>query len=131
MLYRTTGEVPVEMIGELSAATALIYFSAYILAVVVGHLFVRFILQRYPLPKEGGLKGAGAMIGILERIFTLTLVLVGQYMALGLILTAKSIARFEDLKDRKFAEYYLIGTLSSMLFAVFIGIFTLWVVKIV
>jgi hypothetical protein len=120
-----------EMIGELTAATALIYFSAYILAVVGGHLFVRFILQRYSLPEVGGLEGAGALIGILERIFTVTLVLVGQYMALGLILTAKSIARFEDLKDRKFAEYYLIGTLSSMLFAVFIGIFTLWVMKIV
>ncbi|RZN42867.1 MAG: hypothetical protein EFT35_01600 [Methanophagales archaeon ANME-1-THS] len=120
-----------KMSGELTAATAVIYFSAYILAVVAGHCFVRGILRRYSLPEEGGLEGAGALIGILERLFTLTLVLVGQYMALGLILTAKSIARFEDLKNRKFAEYYLIGTLSSMLVAIFIGIFTLWVVKIV
>ena len=118
------------MIGELIVATTLIYISSYILAVVGGHFFVRILLKKYSLPEEGGLEGAGALIGILERVFTLTLVLVGQYMALALILTAKSIARFEDLKDRKFAEYYLIGTLSSMLFAVFIGIFTLWLVNI-
>jgi len=119
-----------KMVGELIATTTLIYFSSYILAVVGGHFFVRILLKKYHLPAEGGLEGAGAMIGILERVFTLTLVLVGQYMALGLILTAKSIARFEELKDRKFAEYYLIGTLSSMLFATLIGILTLWLVNI-
>jgi hypothetical protein len=121
--------VNVTMIGELITSTILIYFSSYILAVVGGHFFVRVILKKYPLPEEGGLEGAGAMIGILERIFTLTLVLVGQYMALALVLAAKSIARFEDLKNRKFAEYYLIGTLSSMLCVVFVGIFTLWLVN--
>ena len=115
---------------DLIATTALIYFLSYIVAVVLGHFFVRIILRMYPLPKKGGLEGAGAIIGILERIFTLTLVFIGQYTALALILTAKSIARFEDLKKREFAEYYLIGTLSSMLFALFIGIFTIWVLKI-
>lgn len=115
---------------DLITTTTLIYSLSYIVAVVLGHFFVRIILRRYSLPEKGGLEGAGATIGILERIFTLTLVLIGQYTALVLILTAKSIARFEELKNRKFAEYYLIGTLSSMLFAMLIGIFTLWVLKI-
>jgi len=115
---------------DLITTTTLIYLLSYIVAVVSGHFFVRIILRMYPLPEKGGLEGAGAIIGILERIFTLTLVLIGQYTALALILTAKSIARFEELKNRKFAEYYLIGTLSSILFAMLIGIFTLWVLKI-
>ncbi|HOD90893.1 MAG TPA: DUF3307 domain-containing protein, partial [Thermotogota bacterium] len=33
------------------------------------------------------------------------------------ILTAKSLARFKQLNDRDFAEYYLIGTLFSVLIA--------------
>ena len=43
-----------------------------------------------------------------------------------LIFAAKSIARFEDLKKREFAEYYLIGTLSSILLAMLLGILARW-----
>lgn len=60
----------------------------------------------------------GWMIGALERTLALTLVLAGQWGALGLILAAKSIARFKDLEKRHFGEYYLIGTLSSFLIAI-------------
>ena len=64
----------------------------------------------------------GRMIGILERMLVLTLVLVGQWGALGLVMAAKSIARFEDLKHRSFSEYYLIGTLASLLVATVSGL---------
>ena len=38
----------------------------------------------------------------------------GQYSAVGLVLTAKSIARYDRIsKDQSFAEYYLLGTLLS------------------
>lgn len=44
---------------------------------------------------------------------------INQYSAVGLILTAKSIARYERIsKDQEFAEYYLIGTLTSVLFSI-------------
>jgi len=45
-------------------------------------------------------------------------------------LAAKSIARFQELKERKFAEYYLIGTLSSILFAMLVGIFASWLLSL-
>jgi hypothetical protein len=57
----------------------------------------------------------GRVIGILERMFTLTLLLMDQWAALGLLITAKSLARFKDLEERKLAEYYLVGTLVSLL----------------
>lgn len=57
---------------------------------------------------------AGTVIGILERIITAVLILCGQYSAVGLVLTAKSVARFKQLEDRDFAEKYLIGTLTSL-----------------
>src|SRR5205807_6980118 len=44
----------------------------------------------------------GRMIGVLERALALTLVLLGQYAALGLIVAAKSLARFKALEDREF-----------------------------
>ena len=44
---------------------------------------------------------------------------LGQYASIGLIYTAKSIARFKKIEENpKFAEYYLIGTLYSILFVV-------------
>jgi hypothetical protein len=64
----------------------------------------------------------GRMIGILERAIGLTLVLLGQYGALGLLIATKSLARFKALEDREFAEYFLIGTLASLLLALLGGL---------
>jgi len=102
--------------------TIIIYSVAYIVTIILGHYFVRLMLSPYRVEFDSGLAGAGTQIGILERIITLTFVLLGEYTAIALIFTAKSIARFEELKDRQFAEYYLIGTLSSILFALVIGL---------
>lgn len=62
--------------------------------------------------------GAGAWIGNLERVFVVIFAAASQYAAFGLLMTAKSVARYEKIsKDPAFAEYYLIGTLYSVLFA--------------
>jgi hypothetical protein len=75
----------------------------------------------------GGLQHAGLGIGLLERIFVLTLVLYDEFTAIMLVLTAKSIARFEDLKRREFAEYYLMGpSRVCSLVALFIGLLSSW-----
>jgi hypothetical protein len=116
---------------ELALSRLLIYFLAYLLALPIGHFVVRQVVLRKYQPKEaGGLKGAGSTIGYLERLLTLTFVLLAQYEALALIFAAKSIARFQELKQREFAEYYLLGTLSSILFAMLIGIFASWLLSL-
>jgi len=59
-------------------------------------------------------KKTGAFIGLLERIIILIFLSIGQYSAIGLVLTAKSVARYDKIsKDKNFAEYYLLGTLLS------------------
>ncbi|WP_372638612.1 hypothetical protein [Fodinibius sp.] len=69
----------------------------------------------------------GRLIGLLERIFIYIFVLLNQYSAIGFILAAKGVTRFNNFKDdRPFAEYVLIGTLLSTLLALIIG----WGVKI-
>lgn len=84
---------------------------------------VRQVLRRFSPPEsEDEQPGAGRVIGILERLLAVTLVLTNQWGALGLVLAAKSIARFKDLEERLSAEYYLVGTLASLLVAVFSGL---------
>ena len=60
----------------------------------------------------------GGCIGSLERFIITCMLLLGQYSAVALVFTAKSIVRFKD-----FAEYYLYGTLLSV--AVSIALFAL------
>ena len=73
--------------------------------------------------KVGGVEVVrGRAIGVLERAIALTLVLLNQYGALGLVVAAKSLARFKALEDRDFAEYFLIGTLASLLLALLGGL---------
>ncbi len=64
----------------------------------------------------------GRTIGALERALALTLVLLGEYAAVGWIIAAKALARFKALEDREFAEYFLIGTLASFLLALLAGL---------
>jgi hypothetical protein len=64
----------------------------------------------------------GRTIGALERALGLTFVLLGEYGALGLLIAAKSVARFKALEDREFAEYFLVGTLASILLALVVGV---------
>lgn len=60
----------------------------------------------------------GSWIGILEREIILTLGLIGQFGAIGFVLTAKSLARFKQLENKSFAEKYLVGTLLSAFIAI-------------
>lgn len=70
-------------------------------------------------PKET--EHIGFWIGVLERLIILTLVVNNSLTAVAFIFTAKSIARFNELNDKTFAEYYLTGTLLSTALAVFGG----------
>lgn len=93
------------------------------------NIVLRYIFQVMGLEalgKEGeevdqGEYNTGRLIGLLERIFVFLFVLLNQYTAIGFILAAKGVARFQDFKSRTFAEYVLIGTLLSTLLAVTVG----------
>ncbi len=62
---------------------------------------------------------AGRVIGILERWLMFVVVLLADdWSALGFIIAAKGLVRLEKLKDPVFAEYMLVGTLMSALFAI-------------
>lgn len=92
-----------------------------------GAVLIRLGLEALRIlpPGAGRASGQGRVgkyIGILERGLVLTLVLAGALPAVGFVIAAKSVARFRELDDREFAEYYLVGTLASSLLAVGAGL---------
>ena len=67
----------------------------------------------------------GQALGVLERLLVVVFVLLRAPDAIGLVVAAKTIARFKQLDDRQFAEYYLLGTLASISVAIFSGLLAL------
>lgn len=65
------------------------------------------------------LENAGKYIGYMERFLILTFILLQQYTAIGFLIAAKSILRFNA--SRKTSEYILIGTLLSFSIAILVG----------
>lgn len=98
----------------------------WVLVVYVGTIWGGGYLLRYltkPLIRRGlpdlqegadELENAGLYIGWLERFLVLTALLLRSPAMVGLILTAKSIARYPEFRSFRFAEYFLIGTLLSV-----------------
>jgi len=64
-----------------------------------------------------GLANAGLYLGWIERTLLLFAFAQGSIAAIGLVVGAKSVARFPEFRDRAFAEYFLLGTLLSVGFA--------------
>ena len=80
---------------------------------------------REKLPDSESLANAGKWIGMVERIIILIFVLQNQYSAIGLLVAAKGIIRFNE-KDRPEikTEYLVIGTLMSIGLAIIAGLLT-------
>lgn len=119
---------PDENVNWMSIQVALFGF---LLVINETNILLRYMLDIFrlkPIGKQGTEANekeynTGRLIGILERIFVYIFVLLGQFAAIGFILAAKGVARFQDFKSRTFAEYVLIGTLISTLLAMGIGYF--------
>ena len=78
---------------------------------------------RENIPGAESLENAGKWIGIAERIIIVIFVINNQYSAIGLLVAAKGIIRFNE-KDRPEikTEYLVIGTLLSIVTAIITGL---------
>ncbi|GGE44992.1 hypothetical protein GCM10007421_18960 [Halopseudomonas oceani] len=83
-------------------------------------------LNHNDLQDERSLKQAGRLIGFLERMLIFAFVVMGQWSAIGFLLAAKSIMRFNDTRQAKrpVSEYVLLGTLLSFGFSIAAGLAT-------
>lgn len=110
----------------VSGKTFLSWLTAILFIHKPSNIFIQKVLTPYkPLPGQKDSKqiisdkNAGRLIGTLERIIMLIFLSLGQYSSIGLVLTAKSIARYDKIsKEKDFAEYYLLGTLLSTILVI-------------
>ncbi|PRX37885.1 Protein of unknown function [Meinhardsimonia xiamenensis] len=97
------------------APGAMALAAGLILATRAGGFAVEFLMA--PLAVEDlprGLTGGGMLIGMLERGLIFLLVMVGQPAAIGFLIAAKSVLRFEvSSRDQRAGEYVIVGTLAS------------------
>lgn len=101
----------------------------YIVVIYGGAVFVRKVLDISPVSLSadrersiGEILDTGRYIGMVERLILLTFIAVDAISAIAFVLTAKSIARYQELNQKDFAEYYLVGTLTSTAVALLGGV---------
>jgi hypothetical protein len=108
--------LPVDVLGILS------WILILLIIIRPFSITIKKVLYQYrPMINEekGGYPNVGALIGMLERCIILLLLSAGQYSAIGFVLTAKSIARYNKIADDPtFSEYYLLGTLLSAMLVI-------------
>jgi hypothetical protein len=138
IVFANTGlsrDIMLFMSPEVSFKFWLIACSYIIIFWPVGFLIGQMTEQwRQQIKKESleGLGKAGLWIGRLERLLILTFVLINRFEAIGFLIAAKSVFRIGEItnsKNRKVAEYILIGTLLSVVSAIFLGIIAKWLLS--
>jgi len=109
------------------ALWAVVIVDLLIVNVRAGSLFVATLVRPRAMvsfdptgdaPTTGSPARVGEAIGVLERLLIVTFVLSGVEAAIGFVIAVKTLARFKQLDDRGFAEYYLLGTLASVSVAI-------------
>jgi hypothetical protein len=99
---------------------AVVFGGGYLIRLLVRSL-AEGVKSHSPEKANEQLQNAGLYIGWLEWFLVVTALLVQSPATVGLILTAKSIARYPEFKSERFAEYFLIGTLLSISMALIGG----------
>lgn len=126
VVYIFSKHVSINPVISISVAShTLVIILAYLICLKPTNILIREVFSIYRIkirkqPDED-LLNAGKLIGNIERVLTLSLLLIGQYEAIGFIIAGKSILRYEGKKTSK-TEYVLIGTLLSFGIAILIGI---------
>ncbi|MBE6812122.1 MAG: DUF3307 domain-containing protein [Ruminococcaceae bacterium] len=81
-------------------------------------IFINKIFEDlYPETKNKGLFDVGSIIGILERFLVIIFAYFENFPAIAIIITVKTWARTNDLKEPEFRNKYLLGTLASLVLA--------------
>ena len=122
--YVSQRHLPIQSMDFLNHISIPAFVFAILCCLKPANILIKLILERYRIGETEScksMKNAGALIGNLERILTLTFVMIGQYEAVGFIIAAKSLLRFKDTDTAK-TEYVLAGTFLSFGVATICGL---------
>ncbi|MGX4707238.1 hypothetical protein [Rhodococcus ruber] len=70
-----------------------------------------------PEPPPGPLRG-GRVIGLLERAAVAAAILAGWPEGIAVVLAVKGLARYPELREPQASEQFIIGTFTSVLWAI-------------
>jgi hypothetical protein len=114
--------------NALNTKNNLIIITAYVFVTMPAAILIGQLTQKWreQITDAVTLGNAGKWIGIIERIIILTLVFHHQYEAIGLLIAAKSLLRFNETNRPEIkTEYLLIGTLISISLSIVTGLVAL------
>jgi predicted neutral ceramidase superfamily lipid hydrolase len=109
-----------EVINFYQSSNFWIFAAAAFFLTLPSSIIIGQATKQWAVP--AGLKNAGKYIGIIERVLICLLVYQGHYEAIGLLITGKSILRYNSSNEEVKTEYLLIGTLLSLFIAFAMGL---------
>jgi hypothetical protein len=114
--------------NHLFSTPFLLLIICLICLTTMSSIIMKVIISKWEMEENlqgESLESAGAYIGMLERLFVFTFIVMNYWEGIGFLIAAKSVFRFGDIskaKDRKLTEYILIGTLISFGLAIAFGL---------
>jgi hypothetical protein len=91
----------------------------------LGNLFCRLFLRLSGsgLPRADSPLGlnAGRYIGLLERSLIVIGIVMGTWEVILAVVAIKTVGRYQELDSKDAAEYFLVGSLASVLWAVIVA----------
>jgi len=129
--WRPSRGLAFPFVAEVSADQFTLALAVALFLLATANRIVRLLLDA-ALPQwksgEDTLKG-GRILGPLERLIVGAIVLSGDPAAAAIVIAAKSLLRFPEMRKgddgpgpEAVTEYFLIGTLSSLLIAALMAI---------
>jgi hypothetical protein len=94
---------------------SLLLITFILITTYVSSVVIKTLISKWKINTESP-NQAGKYIGMLERLFIFSFIILNYWEGIGFLLAAKSVFRFGDLskaEDRSLTEYILIGTLLS------------------
>jgi hypothetical protein len=112
-----------------AAVAAILGWSLIVINVPVAWRLVGMVLPSEPRKVSAGVDAErmGETIGVLERLLVVVLVPSGGPAAVGFVVAAKTLARFKELNKKRFAERYLLGTMTGVTVALTSALVAMWI----
>lgn len=144
LAWRRRGRVPTLLTVALLAVTLMVAallpeaapapvtvitaFAALVIALAGGSPVIRLLLDRTAFDGQEGAHGGivvgdrevlrgGEMIGLLERLAVAGAIVTGVPDALAVVIAIKGVGRFTELENGAVRERFIVGTLSSWIWA--------------
>ncbi len=115
----------------MTLVAILLYPVVLFLLTTGGNLICRIALKRSGVPSapDSDASKAGRMIGNVERILIMVGLVAQSWEVLIAVIALKTVARHKELDEQTKAEYFLIGSLVSVLWAVIVTLAAIMIDK--